>query len=401
MTISIKKRDAVSINNSLAAAEPNFGSFGNSLTLTNSSNEAGELLNLTGRKNVLDNSSFSVWQRGTSLAHAPNSDGFKADRWYHDFDNTPGATTPAVTVSQSNDVPGPGFMTSMDITVNQTGDLTTGQNYKFLQAIEKQRLAPLGWGTNSPQYATLSFYVKTNNPGSYGVSFSIPTSPYSNNTNTTYWLYRRFSVNSANQWERVTVTIPPPIRDLSGIGMTDGALRVMFQLDGHVDQSWTDAIETKGWESATTAWRPLAGNYLLKRVNNYFRITGVQLERGMQATPYEHRSLDDELDTCYRYQAPLQPQYGTLAINRTSQLTLVNVVFPRIMRASPSIDLNAYVNFLAYYDGAGPTLSSYNGPANTTTTGTGILVSGSGNSNGTVSFVHNNVSLGWARAELG
>lgn len=401
MTISIKKRDSVSIHNSLASAEPNFGAFGNSLTLTTSSNDAGELLNLTGRKNMIDNGAFGVWQRGTSLAHTPSSDGSKADRWSHDFDNTPGASTPAATISQSTDVPGPGFMHSMDITVTQAGDLATGQNYKFYQAIEKQRLAPLGWGTNAPQYATLSFYVKTNNPGSYGVSFSIYTSPYGNNSTSVNLLWRRFTVNNANQWERVTVTIPPPTRDLSALAPTDASLRVFFQLDGHIDQNWTDFTETQGWQPSASLWRPAAGNFLFKKVNNYFRITGIQLEKGMQATPYEHRSLDDEYDTCYRYNAPLQPQYGDIAINRTTQLTLLALRFPRPMRIAPSIELNTYTNFLAYYDGSsGPSLSSYNGPANATTTGVGILVSGTGNTAGTPSFVHNPAIMGWARAEL-
>ena len=36
-------------------------------------------------------------------------------------------------------------------------------------------------------------------------------------------------------------------------------------------------------------------------VNDYFQITGVQLEVGEKATPFEHRSFGDELRRCQRY----------------------------------------------------------------------------------------------------
>ena len=36
-------------------------------------------------------------------------------------------------------------------------------------------------------------------------------------------------------------------------------------------------------------------------VNDYFQITGVQLEVGSVATPFEHRSFGDELARCERY----------------------------------------------------------------------------------------------------
>jgi hypothetical protein len=78
--------------------------------------------------------------------------------------------------------------------------------------------------------------------------------------------------------------------------------------------------------TGTTAWE--------------LNITGVQLEAGTVATPFEHRSYGDELARCQRYYCKLQGGgtnvvYG-IGWNRANDHTRTLIQFPKTMRTAPT-----------------------------------------------------------------
>ena len=79
----------------------------------------------------------------------------------------------------------------------------------------------------------------------------------------------------------------------------------------------------------------------LDNTNNEFYLTGVQLEVGSVATPFEHRSYGEELRLCQRYFYKVQGDSGErvgiggCAVNSTE--FRMNVTFPVAMRQLPGI----------------------------------------------------------------
>ena len=240
----------------------------------------GQQLPTTGalsNRNLIINGAMQVAQRGTSFT----SNGYTLDRWR--FSTNAGAFT----VSQSSTAPA-GFTNSLKVDCTTTGT-PTGQDEGYVETkIEAQNLQHLQFGTSGAQPVTLSFYVKSNKTGSYGL-----------------WTYQEdaasqyattYTISSADTWEHKTITIPgntaTAINNDNGVG-----LDFRFYLLAGSDYAGTPA-ET--WTTTLTSNRTTSLN-LADNTANEWLITGVQLEVGEKATPFEYRSYGDELQRCERY----------------------------------------------------------------------------------------------------
>ena len=258
-----------------------------------------------GRKNLIINGGFDVWQRGTSFT-ADNS--FTADRW-KTGDGTGGS--PARTASQQTftlgqtDVPNAHYYLRHD----QTGASTSG-NSSLVQKVEDVT-------TTAGQTVTFSFYAKANSSMTLDArfiqSFGTGGSPSSSTTTT------ESGVTIGTSWTKYTITKAIPSITGKTLG-TDGIHTSSFIID----------IELK----PTTTYM--------------FEITQVQLELGSVATAFEHRSYGEELALCQRYyqqytQAPFLGVCGssTLANRMTMQ-------FPVEMRVAPTAVIGAHM----VYDGS-------------------------------------------------
>jgi|5B_taG_2_1085324.scaffolds.fasta_scaffold13933_3 hypothetical protein len=247
--------------------------------------KAAELAALIGsqtalsNRNLVINGAAEVYQRGAS-ATAHNS--YSVDRWQ--IKNTSGATC---THEQSTDAPAP-FKNSVKYTAGGTS-CTAAQVAGIAQRMEGTSTTSVGLGTSAAQPVTLSFYVKSSVTGTYAVSIR--------NNDTDLSFVNTYTINSANTWEHKTVTFSAQTAG-TWLNTTGIGVRLWFDL-GSGDNFNADA---------TGQWRSSA-NYLT--VSNQadvvgtsgatWFVTGVQLELGEQATPFEHRSFGDELKQCERY----------------------------------------------------------------------------------------------------
>ena len=265
---------------------------------------------ITGR-NLIINGAMQVAQRSTSVADVGGSSGyFTCDRWRVDTGNTAGR----LTMSQASVTDLAGFANALklDVTTSDTS-IASGEVFRVGQRIEGQNLQQIAKGTASAKALTLSFYVKGNAAATYVAQLKDADNTRANTQN--------FSVTTS--WTRVELTY---VADTTGTLGDDNAnsLEVMFWLHGGSDfTSGTFASNT--WASETNANNYAGSNTsIFDSTDRELFITGVQLEVGETATPFEHRSFGDELLRCQRYFELLGHATDTGASNTYS---LVSIAF--------------------------------------------------------------------------
>ena len=252
---------------------------------------SGENLTYTtqlSHRNILHNGEFKVIQRyGTSFTINSTSDNeFTIDRWYVSTNDNLGNFT----VSQSSDTPA-GFRTSAKIQCTSTNTSSSSNEQSFIQqTVEAQNISHIFNGSIS-QPMTLSFYYKSNTTDQRLLWFYTP--------DTTRMYSALFTPSATNTWERFTISIPADTSNTINDD-TGGGFYVRFLIDfgdtygGGRPTSWS-ALSNDRYNGHTK---------LCTNTANNFYITGVQLEMGSKATPYEHRTISEELVNCQRYYYP-------------------------------------------------------------------------------------------------
>ena len=253
--------------------------------------EAGRLadnvFNVVGaNKNLIINGAMQVAQRGTQLTGVTSGSNYTCDRFPLNI-----SSLGTWTVDQSTDAPN-GFNNSLKLTcTTAVPSPASGNNTQILYKVEARDLQRLSYGNSNAQAAVLSFWVKSNKTGDGTVEFI-------QEDNSNRLLSQEYTINSADSWEYKTISIPA---DTSGLFNNDNGtgLGIGFWLN-------TGSVFTSG--SLNTVWGSYAaGNRNPSNLgvggatSDYFAITGVQLEVGSVATPFEHRSYGDELARCQRY----------------------------------------------------------------------------------------------------
>jgi len=259
--------------------------------------KAAELAALIGsqsalsNRNLIINGAGQIDQRGLgTVTGVTNTLQRHIDHWYTQLGS--GAT---ISTGASTDVPsGQGFTNSINATVTSAGSMSA--SYIFIQQnIEGYNIKALQAATGIKTF-TVSFWVKSSVTGTYTVS--IQSSNYDYSYNGTY------TVDAANTWEYKTVTVPATTNGTWNYTNTAGLnLRMCLgSSGGGTANTWVSGSHN----GATTAvdWANNAGAT--------FYITGVQLEVGEQATPFEHRSFGDELRRCQRYYQTSSETTGNL-----------------------------------------------------------------------------------------
>jgi len=291
-------------------------------------------------KNLIINGAMQMAQRGTSSS----SSGYQTvDRFKTNLSG------PTITQSQhsltSSDTPySYGFRSSYHIEVTGVGTNAATDYLEINQNIEAQNIAKSGWNyTSASSFITLSFWVKASVAGTYAVLFD--------STDGTQQLYGFEYTVSANTWKKVTHTIPGysniAVDNDNGIG-----LRLFIILYYGTDYTVASSPLNEQWGtlgSPTDYVNDFAQN-MLTTANATFEVTGVQLEVGETATPFEHRSYGDELARCQRYYAKtyndgVAPGTATSAgsvfhsLDAQQGYAKATWDFPVTMRSNPTIVL--------------------------------------------------------------
>lgn len=280
-------------------------------------------------RNLIFNGAMTVAQRGTSST----TEGYSTiDR----FSNEEGSCDEAPTQSQhglnSADT-GPwaeGFRNSFHIqNGNQTSGAQAANFIKLTYQVEARDMANSGWNyTSTSSYITLSFWVKSSVAQNFYGRLTTHDGTAQN------YPFETGSL-SANTWTKITKKIPGnsniTINNDNGAGF---GLEWMTYRGGNTTDSGV-ALDT--WAAYASGTRtPDQTSTWFTTNDATFEVTGVQLEVGSVATPFEHRSYGDELLRCQRYYQ--QWKRGYLAANSvgTSDINIgVPLTVP--LRAAPSI----------------------------------------------------------------
>jgi hypothetical protein len=246
-------------------------------------------------RNLIINGAMQVAQRATSLSSITTSLYKTADRWALSFPSALGTWTQSV----ENDGPtGSEFGKSLKmLCTTAQATPSSGAGCILYQVIEGQNLQGVKKGTSEAQPLTLSFWVKSNVTGTYVSSLvdennSIGFPPYGTNISRTY------TVNAINTWEKKTLTFSAGTDGVIPNNNSYG-LRLWFYLAA--GSSFQSGTLNSSWGSSAPETQAVGQVNVASAVNNYWQVTGIQLEIGSTATPFDLKPFDEELRKCQRY----------------------------------------------------------------------------------------------------
>ena len=288
-------------------------SFGGDATITGSLVPSSSFL-----RNRIINGDMRVYQRN---AVATINGQYSVDRWRYAINSTGTAQTTQSQVSPA------GFTESILFDV-VTADTSIGASElaALFQCIEGYNISDLYWGAVGAKSVTLSFWVYSTTTGTFCVSFR--------NGSYTLSYIAEYTINAINTWEYKTITVPGPTTGTWDTTNGEG-LSVIF----------TFAIGTT-YQTTANAWT--IGNFLgtssqvnlLASATNSIRLTGVQLEEGTVATPFERQLYSNQLAQCQRYYYRIGPVASQAvfgpAVADTTTAGRCTGSFPVTMRTSPS-----------------------------------------------------------------
>jgi hypothetical protein len=297
-----------------------------------------------GNRNIIINGAMVIDQRNGGSAITTN--GFVVDRF-----DVVDVTDGAFSVQQDSSAP-EGFQNSVKFTTTTADSSLSGTQFcVFVHQIEGYNMAHFGFGTSSAKTVTLSFWVRSSLTGTFGGVLKNGASnrshPYT------------YTIDSADTWEYKTVTITG---DTTGTWLKTNGRGAYLQWGLGVGSTYSG---TAGSWAATNYLSATGATSVIGTLNATWQITGVQLEVGDTATPFEHRSYGQELALCQRYffttfttKAPVNgtsltgaDRFYSAAWRHSAGSGIVGSKFnfPTPMRAIPS---------MTYYNSTGTSSSS-------------------------------------------
>jgi len=276
---------------------------------------------VSGRRNIVYNGAMNVAQRSASVTGIGASSGyFTLDRWQLALGNTAGR----LTMTQTADGP-VGFANCMKLDCTTADASIAAAEYTLIvQKFEGQDLQSIGKGVAGAKEITVSFYVKANATFTFGVELE--------DLDNTRQITKLFDTTTG--WVRHEFTFPADVDDGSSPFDDDNANSFSLNFWIHGGATYTGGtLNTASFANTTQANRAAGIDSFFSSTDNNFFITGVQLEVGSVATPFEHRSFGEELALCQRYFAT----GGVVLSDGTPNRYHNQINLPVEMRASPTI----------------------------------------------------------------
>jgi hypothetical protein len=268
--------------------------------------------------------------------------------------------------------------------------LTSTDEFEIIQYIEGFNTADLGWGNANAQTITLSFWVRSSLTGTFGGSLS------NHDGNRGYAF--SFVINAANTWEYKTITIAG---DTTGTWQTGNlkGITVMFSLG-----AGSSLLAAAGSWGASFPRGATGQTNLVSTNGATFYITGVQLEAGSVATPFERRDYGRELIMCQRYFEridTLSGSYLSAGLCNSSTAVQSMIQYSVTKRAIPSVStgVGAYAAITANTNDAGGTVS-YSGISTSSSAVTIASASGLVQGNATMIYAKGGAAAVFISGEL-
>jgi hypothetical protein len=240
---------------------------------------------LAGTRNRIINGDMRIDQRNAGASVTPTDPSYTLDRWKFRVSQTSKLT---VRQNAGSITPPAGFSNYLGVTSSSAYSVNSTDYFVLLQDIEGYNFSDFNFGTANAKTLTVSFWVRSSLTGTFNVS--VRNSAFDRSYPATY------TISAANTWEQKIITIAG---DTSGtwVGGSNGiGLSVIFNLGCGSTFNGTSG----SWQSAN--YTSVSGATSVVGTNGAtFYITGVQLEAGSVATPFERRSYGQELALCQRY----------------------------------------------------------------------------------------------------
>jgi prepilin-type processing-associated H-X9-DG protein len=302
-----------------------------------------------GTRNRIINGTMVIDQRNAGANVTPTGNSYNScDRWQMIMTQS---SKFSVQQNAGSVTPPTGFTNYLGFTSLAATTIAVSDIYYFRQIIEGYNISDLAWGTSNAKAITLSFYVRSSLTGTFSGSFQ--------DTSGSVSYVFTYSIPSANTWTQITLNIPGPTTGTWGTTNTAGMF-VDFNLGAGTNFN-TSSPNT--WLSSSLYSTSTSTN-IISTNGATFYITGVQLEQGSVATPFERRQFGQELLLCQRYYQVSGRGLG--GVMYSTSYCNGNGTFPVQMRASPTVALIAVNPSVSVYGtgdlgkGSGITINSVN-----------------------------------------
>ena len=295
-------------------------------------------LQQSGMRNRIINGAMTIDQRNNGASGT--AIGYTVDRW-----NYYGTQASKLTWQQNagSVTPPAGFKNYLGITSSSAYSVTAGDVFILRQFIEGFNFADCEWGTANAKPVTLSFWVRSSLTGTFAASL------YNADGTRSYPV--NYTISSANTWEYKSITIAG---DTTGTWLTNNGVgnTVNFSLGAGSSFSGTSGAWASAWYPSATGATSVVGTN-----GAIFYITGVQLEKGTQATSFEYRQYGTELALCQRYFYKMNVTSTTGGsfgggVQSASRCDIV-IRYPVDMRATPTFSATGTIAIDDYFAIAG------------------------------------------------
>ena len=291
-------------------------------------------------RNVVINGAMQVAQRGTSTASITGSAYYTADRW-----DSVLTTMGTWTQSIENDAPtGSGFRKSLKMLCTTADASPAAADRVVIRTIlEGQNVQQFLKGTASAKSFALSFWVKSNVTGTYVIGL------YDNDN--TRSVSASYTVSASATWEKKTIIFPA---DTTGAFDNDNAASLAIEISLGAGSNFTSGTLNTTWASHVAANYYVGQTNVAAATSNYWQVTGVQLEAGAVATPFEFEDIGVTLEKCQRY---YQKSWNLDIVPATSN-AIAGLVFSSSNTTLSQGHSNGYIPFRVSMR-SGPTVTIY------------------------------------------
>jgi hypothetical protein len=293
------------------------------MALTRASASVIKTEEIVGTRNRIINGAMMIDQRNAGASVTPVDASYTPDRWQWFL-----SQASKLSAQRSTTVPA-GFINSLAVTSLSSYSVGSSELFSVLQQIEGLNVGDLGWGTANAQTVTVSFQVRSSLTGTFG--------GWIRNWDGSRGYVFSYTISSANTWETKSVTIAG---DTSGTWLTTNGSGLMLGFSLGAGSS----VSTTAGSWAGAAYYGATGQTSVVGTSGAtFYITGVQLEVGSTATPFERRQFGTELALCQRYYYTIggNNSFETFATGVIQSTTNAEYVLnmPVTMRALPTASI--------------------------------------------------------------